>query len=168
MENMADEYEKRYNEIQAMAPKAKLDLTSTIVCTGAPGSGKTTYVQNNAGSFDMVYDFDLIERAISMAKTKDDRPTWSYQFIDMVKGIMLAYRLPPALWMVATMPTQNEKEYYAKKYNAKIIVLDPGIEVCKQRVIDDPSRMDKAMWLGLVDKYYAEYEPFDGEEVINE
>jgi hypothetical protein len=165
MKSMADEYADKYRAIEAMKPRA--ELTGMIVCTGAPGSGKSTYAQANAGKFDMVYDFDLIERAISMARTKDDRPIWSYQIIDMFKAIMLAYRLPPALWLVSTMAKVYEKAYYANQYGAKIIVLDPGIEVCKQRIQDDVSRTDKAMWLGLVDKYYAEYEPFEGEEVIS-
>lgn len=164
---MFDDIQRQYDEIQSYKKPIKAELTGTIVCTGAPGSGKSTYAQANAGQYDMIYDFDLIERAISKAQNKDDRPTWSYQFIETVKGIMLAYRLPPALWLVATMPRAYEKAYYANKYKAQIIVLDPGIDTCKQRVMDDDNRKDKDMWLRLVDKYYAEYEPFEGEMVIS-
>jgi len=165
--SMYDEMKKKYDEIQSYKILDTVELTGTIVCTGAPGSGKSTYAQDNAGQFDMVYDFDLIERAISKAQNKDDRPVWSYQLIKTIKGVMLAYKLPPALWLVGTMPSAYEKEYYAKKYSAIIYVLDPGIEVCKQRVMDDDDRKDKTLWLGLIDKYYKEYEPYKDEIVIN-
>ena len=41
-------------------------MTMKIKCvTGAPGSGKSTYVREHHGDNDIIYDFDLMAQAIT-------------------------------------------------------------------------------------------------------
>ena len=51
---MFDDIQRQYDEIQSYKKPIQAELTGTIVCTGAPGSGKSTYAQANAGQYDMI------------------------------------------------------------------------------------------------------------------
>ena len=161
-------------ERRIMGYVVKLDTTRTkrkengmVVVTGAPGSGKSTYVRDKADSTDMIYDFDEIAKAISNMGNRDERPEWAYAIVHMMRGMIAEYRGPTQLWMVGTMPSAWEKRYYAKRYNAKIYVIDPGIDKVKQQLQADKTRPNKTQWLSLIDKWYDEYEPYCGEFVIS-
>jgi predicted kinase len=136
-----------------------------IICTGAPESGKTTYVQEHAGKDDLIYDFDALLGAMSKA-TRDNKPSWIFGILATYRSIMLEARGPTEIWVIATMPSAWEKEYHAQKYSARILTFNPGIDVCKQRLQKDKTRPVKTTWLALIDKWYAEYEPFEGEEIV--
>lgn len=137
-----------------------------IVCTGAPGSGKSTYVTKNMGSNDIVYDYDVLAMAISGA-TYDNRPVWMFRIQETLKGIIQSAVGPSEYWIIGAMPGAWEKEYYANKYRARILVFDPGIYECKRRIQKDKLRVNKTKWLYLIDEWYSKYTAFDGEEKID-
>lgn len=133
-----------------------------VVVTGAPGSGKTTYVKQRAEENDAVFDFDKIAGAI----VRSGRPGWMFGVIRQIRALLLEVRGPATVWIVGTMPRRFEKEFYARKYNARVLTVDPGIEAVKKNIENDTSREDKEKWRALVDDYYESKERYDEEEII--
>ena len=117
-----------------------------VVVTGPPCGGKSTYIKANAKSGDVIIDMDKI----ALALTTDDTPNHSYsqaiRFIAMqarkaaVKEALYqcADRRGPTAWIIHTDPSADERSQYRLR-NAQIVEINPGKEVCLERLKSRPA-----------------------------
>lgn len=130
----------------------------TIVC-GAPGSGKTTYVSERHETGDVIVDMDVLALALT---TPDVAP---YEYSDLVRQVAFyarqaavkeALKLAQSnrsinVWIIHTDPSPNQVSAY-RILGAKLVWLDPGKDVCLERVQSRPARQVR-----IAEKVIREY-----------
>ncbi len=134
-----------------------------FVISGAPGSGKSTYVQKAKKSGDLVVDLDLIASALQ--GLTDSHPDYEpvmdavlatrdaiYKIIENRKG----------KWNNAYVITSNPSDLFvttlAGKLSAEVVKMDASLEECKNRIQKDTSRRDPEKDISLVDKWFSKNE----------
>lgn len=129
---------------------------------GAPGSGKSTYVNNHKQYGDLVVDLDLIKQAISM-ETRSNAPD---NLLDVVLSIReCIYRLidnkevdAKNIWIIGTLPKRKEREQLAKRLEAELVLVNTDIQTCIDRINNDSARQDKELEKHLVMRWFELYE----------
>ena len=129
-----------------------------IVVTGAPCSGKSTYIATNATAGDVIIDMDRI----ALALTTDDTPHHGYdehvRFVARqarhaaINAALHAHQVTGCrVWIIDTFPSRTRW----RKAGARIEVMDPGIEVCLQRASEQ-----RPEWVQqIIGDWYAKYQP---------
>lgn len=126
---------------------------------GAPCSGKSTYVRDNAKGDDIIVDMDRIALSLAVEGTSD------YQYSErirniarqarpaIVKGALLAAQGERRLgvWIIHTDPSPQDRQMY-RAMNAQFVELDPGKDVCLTRAKERPQPNRQ-----LSEKIIAEY-----------
>jgi len=132
----------------------------TIIC-GPPGSGKSTYVREHYLTGDVVIDMDVIALALT---TPDVEP---YTYSDLVRQVAFYARQAAVkealklgqsnrsinIWIIHTDPGPNQVSMY-KVLGGKVIWLDPGIDICIDRMKERPARSAKIAEK-VIREYYA-------------
>lgn len=148
----------------------------TIVC-GPPGSGKSTYVRENAGPNDKVICFDQIatrlfgregdERAHTQLDSKavgDVLRARNEELGDLMRSA--ATSLWPAAWLIVGEPEAERRQWWQDRLQPKaIVVLKTPATVCKQRVAKDAERGDVRFRSvnESIDGWWSRYQPRDGD-----
>lgn len=108
----------------------------TIVC-GPPASGKTTYVKANAAPGDTIIDLDAI-----MVEIDPGFSQWSAISKTLVQSAIrkrnsmlsaLSRSAHGRAWFIVSAPSQQERDWWSKKLNGTVILLNPGMEECIRR-----------------------------------
>ncbi|EHK80860.1 hypothetical protein [Rhodococcus pyridinivorans] len=110
------------------------------VVSGAPCSGKTTYVRENAGAGDIVIDFDTLAVALGSAVSHDHTPV----HVDLARlarraaidEVLLHPDFLGDVWIVDTAPGHAALVRYAAA-GARFEVCDPGRNECLARALRD-------------------------------
>jgi predicted kinase len=126
---------------------------------GAPCSGKSTYVAENANGNDIIVDMDRIALALAVAGTQDFEYSEPIRNIArqarpaIVKGALLAGQGERNLgvWIIHTDPSPQDRQMY-RAMNCKFVELDPGKDVCLARAKQRPEANRK-----VSEKVIAEY-----------
>jgi predicted kinase len=112
---------------------------------GAPCSGKSTYVREQAKGEDIIVDMDRIALSLAVEGTADFQYSERIRNIArqarpaIVKGALLAAQGERRLgvWVIHTDPSPQDRQMY-RAMNAQFIELDPGKEVCLARAKERP------------------------------
>jgi predicted kinase len=126
---------------------------------GAPCSGKSTFVSENAKGNDIIVDMDRIALALAVSGTQDFQYSEPIRNIArqarpaIVKGALLAGQGERNLgvWIIHTDPSPQDRQMY-RAMNCKFVELDPGKDVCLARAKQRPEANRK-----LSEKVIAEY-----------
>jgi predicted kinase len=126
---------------------------------GAPCSGKSTYVREQALGEDIIVDMDRIALSLAVEGTSEFEYSERIRNIArqarpaIVKGALLAaqgeHRL--GVWIIHTDPSPQDRQMY-RAMNAKFVELNPGKDVCLARAKERPEQNRK-----LSEKVIAEY-----------
>lgn len=111
----------------------------TIV-TGPPASGKTTYVNAHAETYDTIICLDTILTELKPSYkhwTRSFDPTLLNRAIRLRNARLgnLANARSGRAWFIVSAPTQAERDWWQDKLGGEVILLHPGIEECKRRAI---------------------------------
>ena len=114
------------------------------VVTGAPCSGKSTFVSENARSGDLIIDMDRL----ALALTTDDVASHSYS--PEVRSVAIAARAGAVkkalsigsftranVWIIHTQPDADDLRSY-RLASARMVEINPGFEVCMKRLEERP------------------------------
>ena len=126
---------------------------------GAPCSGKSTYVQEQAKGDDIIVDMDRFALALAVDGTPEFDYSEAIRSIArqarpaIVKAALLAGQGERRLgiWIIHTDPSPQDRQMY-RAMNAKFVELDPGKDVCLARAKQRPDANRK-----LSEKVIAEY-----------
>lgn len=130
---------------------------------GCPGSGKSTYVRQHMQPGDVVIDLDLIGRALSFAE-KTDVPRnverIAYDVRDYLYKQVQKRKLDAKhVWIVAGLPQRKQRLELARKLDAELIFIDSTFTECYQHALQDPERIDKALQLAIIERWFRDFEP---------
>lgn len=157
---------------QVIHMSATLQKPEVVIVCGPPGSGKSSYVEKHRGPVDLVIDLDRIWQAFT-GLPYYEKPAGLLGYILAARDAVL-YKLNSVgpvrrVWFVIGAPTSGEREEFASKYNAKVIVLNISPTECLRRIRNDPRRSDKwQLWEPLVIKWHSKYMQREGDTVIKD
>jgi hypothetical protein len=127
------------------------------VVTGPPAAGKSTWIQAHAKASDVVIDLDRI----TMALTGPGAPQWSQDRVHVRVAQRARYAaIDEAIkhlddvdvYLIHTMPSPKARARY-KRLDARIVVVDPGEDVVRERV----RMMRSDAMEGVVTRWYRDY-----------
>lgn len=129
---------------------------------GAPGAGKTTYVNKHRQYGDLVVDLDLIKQAISM-EGKTNAPDNLLSVANAIRETI--YREIEAnkvdcknIWIIASLPYKNERIILSKRLKAELVFINTDILSCIDNAMNDDSRSDKQLQKYIINKWFEVYE----------
>jgi HK97 family phage prohead protease len=132
---------------------------------GAPCSGKTTYVRENIGKDDIVYDYDEISRAITYGQYHLSKRELTHQYvIDFRLSMINRLKNETAInnaWFITSFLTDTFQEY-VKDFNPEYIKMDISQDECLARLEKDDMRPDKEAWTEKIAEWFQKYG--EGEE----
>nr|WP_202534095.1 AAA family ATPase [Streptomyces sp. SID3212] len=127
------------------------------VVTGPPGAGKSSWIRAHAKAVDIVIDLDLM--ALAMAGPGADHHSHTKALLRVVHRARQAavYEAEQVLdttdvYLIHTMPQAKARARY-KRLGARIIVVDPGEAIVRQRVRD----MRQPAMEGVVTRWYRDH-----------
>jgi 5-methylcytosine-specific restriction protein A len=111
-----------------------------IVILGYPGAGKTTYVKQRMGDYDIILDVDILTAAITQREVHDRTGSGEHAFwmaSDMVSRVIRDVRAKgyvfDTLWIIRTR--LSDEEYHAlRAARARLYWIDASREVCMERL----------------------------------
>lgn len=143
----------------------KVFVPLTIVC-GAPGSGKSRYVSDHAGSDDLVICFDqiatrLLGSAHASLKVEQIAAVLRARN-DMLADLMWQKAIGkwPRAWLIVSEPEAQWRQWWHDTLNpASIVVMMTPAALCKQRVAEDAVQGDvrTSDIKGLIDQWWRHY-----------
>jgi len=141
-----------------LVPAAK----RAILVTGAPASGKTTYIRKHMSVGDLVVDMDFISAALSLQNFRV-LPKELINTVLEVRETLLTLVSErkgdwATAWVSATLPDHRKREFMIKRLRAEHVFIDATREECRARVQRDGTRKDKQKQLAIIDKWFSEYE----------
>lgn len=127
---------------------------------GAPCSGKSTYVKENAGEHDVIWDYDSLLAACTNRTGQSSEPHPMASFvIDMRKILIDALQKRPGvenlyitcLWITDKLKSEVEG------LDTEEIFIDTDKEECFRRLAEDSRRSDKGGWKKLINTWFKEH-----------
>lgn len=114
----------------------------TIVC-GPPGSGKSTYVRENAGPRDVIICLDTISQAIT-GLAEHHTPRWAVgKALDKRNAMLRALARDTKherAWFIVSAPKPSERRKWASRLGGQLVVMDTPLRECIRRIKADPTR----------------------------
>ncbi len=137
-----------------------------LIITGAPGSGKTTWVHENMKPGEMVLDLDAIKCALLGNDEFHGQAEGIVPMLTVVRDAVykaLAERKNSSKCYVITTETDIAVLRQWQVYlNAELKVMDTSKEVCMERVKNDKTRPDKERFYSLIDKWFENWKGGEG------
>ena len=106
------------------------------VILGAPCSGKSTYVRENAKSGDVIVDYDAIARALGAESHMPDGAIKQAAFEARKSVIDYCIKSNCEAWIIHTTPSDEQRETY-EKVGAEFIEMDTDLDTCLERAERD-------------------------------
>lgn len=140
--------------------KFKRPHQNIYIVFGAPLSGKSTFVNNNAIKGDLILDIDNIWESIS-GQDKYIKPYQLKPYVFKIRDLILEgikYRLGAwtNAYIVGGYPFKAERERLIKELNAKEIYINSTKEECISRLKEDKQR-DFKEWEQYILNWFDDY-----------
>lgn len=142
-------------------PRRRYRPDVTLVA-GPPCAGKTTYVAERAGPTDLVVDWDDLYVALTNAP-RYSHPAPLARFVKAAQNAVLhklrvdPERDMPAAWIIKCAPDPAERQRYAHRFDADVVVLETPGGVCLDR-LRDQDRPNADEIAEVIVEWWHEYE----------
>lgn len=135
-------------------------MKRVFLITGSIGSGKSTYAKQNAGKNDIVFDMDEIIRALG-GVIHEKRPKGLQIALAMRNAAISEISKRSGDWenafFITATSNRNEIEHLLQVLGAEQIHMDASLAECKERIMQDESRKDKAYQIELAEQWHENY-----------
>ena len=123
------------------------------VIIGAPCSGKSTYVRENAKAGDLRVDYDLIAQALGAENSHQAEGIIKQAAFDAREGAIKTALADTSAesWIIHTSPSEDHMKVY-EEAGADFVRLDPGYDVCIERARADERPQQT---IDGIEKWYA-------------
>lgn len=123
------------------------------VIIGAPCSGKSTYVRENAKAGDLRVDYDLIAQALGAENSHQAEGIIKQAAFDAREGAIntAVKNADMESWIIHTSPSEDHMKIY-EEAGADFVRLDPGYDVCIERALADERPQQT---IDGIEKWYA-------------
>lgn len=153
-----------HNELHKRFGFNKKPIKKVYIVYGSPCSGKTKFVEDNAGDNDIILEVDRLYQAITKAEVHGlPQAVKSNVFKlrdTMLDMIAMRYGAWENAYIIGGYPLLTERERLADRVNAdKIIFIDTPKEVCLLRLEADPNGRDRDKWRGYIEEWFARCTP---------
>lgn len=124
---------------------------------GAPCSGKTTFVKENASADDIIWDYDHIRKALT---NHEEHVSGTDAQEEITKQLRQSFaenagsNAAEVAWFICTRASKKIRELLGK--DAEYIEMGATEEECLKRLEKDDSRKDKELMKKLIHEYYEE------------
>jgi len=125
-------------------PKPSIPVT---VVAGPPGSGKSTYVHDNAGRGDLVLDVDVIAAEVYGLKIYEanyEQRTAAVRVRNKLLAGLNESTQYKRCWLIVTAPSEDKRQWWKDKLDADLVVLDVDKRTCLDRIAKDPRRTSES------------------------
>lgn len=132
---------------------------------GAPLSGKTTWVKDNASEGDLIIDIDSIWECVS-GLPRYQKPNRLKSVVFKVRDELIdcvKYRLGKwnNCYVIGGYPLQSERERLIKELGAREVFIECTQEECMVRLEKIEDGRDKEEWSKYIADWFARYSPPD-------
>lgn len=145
-------------------------MVAVVLVSGPPCSGKSTFVAERAGPGDEVLDLDAIARERFGSRTGWDHLPRQWRaaddYIRSRTRQIAASGTARSVWVVRGLPDGHTRQLVAGfiKATRRVLLLPPG-EVLQARA---RTRPDPDQTLAAIHRWFAQYSPDPGDEVITD
>ena len=149
-----------HNEMHKRFGFNRRPIKKVYIVFGAPCSGKTSFVEENAGDNDIILEIARLYQGITKSGVHElPQAVKSNVFKlrdSMLDMIATRYGAWENAYIIGGYPLLNERERLADRVNAdKIIYVDTPKEVCLLRLESEPNGRDRDKWRGYIDDWFA-------------
>ncbi len=143
-------------------------MKKVYLVTGAPGSGKTTYVKQVAGENDLVFDLDSINEALG-GKIHGNNLAVLTVSLSMRQAAIEAITSRSGNWdnafFISASADRKAIDSLCKQLDATEIKIDATPEQCRERIYKDTTWTNKVDHINLVDRWFANNGNSTGQKV---
>lgn len=130
---------------------------------GAPLSGKTTWVKDNASEGDLIIDIDSIWECVS-GLPRYQKPNRLKSVVFKIRDELIdcvKYRLGKwnNCYVIGGYPLQSERERLIKELGAREVFIECTQEECMARLENIEDGRDKEEWSKYIADWFARYSP---------
>ncbi len=161
------ESEYSFDENGQLVPKKiiRVDKPGVYLICGAPGSGKTSYVQQAKQPGDLVVDLDMLGCALTgdLQNLYADHSTILPLLINIRESIYKDISSRLGTWnrayVITTEANISNLDTIADSLNAEILIMNTSKEQCLIRINKDPRRRNRVtLYSDLAENWFQTYE----------
>ena len=135
---------------------------------GSPCSGKTTYVRNNAGDCDFIFDYDRLllattDRTLHLA----EKHALHWLILELRQKFVECAKSADnveTFWLVCSWNTNYIKTLF-EGVDAEEIFIEATKEECYRRLENDEARPDKEEWKTAIDEWFEKHASEEAESL---
>ncbi|HSW63672.1 MAG TPA: AAA family ATPase [Dissulfurispiraceae bacterium] len=127
---------------------------------GASGSGKTTWVREQAAPGDMIIDLDVIMASVSEAPLYAATARWLEPSLIRRNNLLrsLAIKQDGRAWYIVCAPKRAERWYWANMLRPQQVkIMETPLTECERRLRNDASRQNAEMYVQLARAWWNTY-----------
>jgi len=156
MSNLREEILKRMTEDIIRSN----DKRAVYIVDGAPGSGKTTYVQKRKQPGDIIMDLDMIVSALQgdIISHPDYNPVMEIALSvrdTICEAIEKRQRAWNTAYIITSNPNKKAVEQLAGRLKGRVISMDTDVETCIQQIKNDSTRTEIQRDIELAREWYT-------------
>ncbi len=132
------------------------------VVHGAPLSGKSTYVEMNKGSNDIIFDYDLVMSAISGLEVHNHNMNLVGYVLDIRDLIIARLKSEENIdtaWIIVTRVKEKLRQSLVG-LDVEYIEIKTDVHTAKRRLYSNPGGRDIEIWGRIIEQYFTAEEDY--------